>query len=137
MIRSPGMSIYASAASYTCAAGIVAKKIGVDDAEFNYLVQKHGGGAIPLGQALQDHAFEWAWKKGKASFPKEYFETEVHRSCFLKHLACDAIASIQPTANADMPASELVVPLNIESCGKDAADTMNQTAQAINKPLKG
>lgn len=75
---------------------IVALRIGVDDAEFNYMLQKCDGAAIPLGQLLQDNVFEWAWKKGKSQFPKEYFETEVHRSSFLKHLACREIASLQP-----------------------------------------
>src|ERR1700733_8773843 len=75
---------------------IVAKRIGIDDADFNYMLQKCDGGAIPLGQNLQDHVFEWAWKKGKSNFPKDYFETEIHRSCFLKHLACKEIDSLQP-----------------------------------------
>jgi hypothetical protein len=87
---------------------IVAKRIGIDDAEFNYMLQKCDGGAIPLGQSLQDNAFEWAWKRGKPQFPKEYFETEVHRSCFLKHLACREIASLQPkkTQIAKLPLFE-------------------------------
>lgn len=75
---------------------IVSRRIGVDDADFNYMLQKCGGGAIPLGQLLQDNVFEWAWKKGKAIFPKEYFETEVHKSCFLKYVACKEIESLQP-----------------------------------------
>ncbi|GAA0027407.1 MULTISPECIES: SIR2 family NAD-dependent protein deacylase [Bradyrhizobium] len=75
---------------------IVAQRIAIDESEFNYLLQKCNGEAIALGQLLQDRVFEWAWKKGKAQFPKEYFETEVHRSCFLKHLACREIAAFQP-----------------------------------------
>jgi hypothetical protein len=78
---------------------IVSKRIGIDDADFNYMLQKCDGGAIPLGQLLQDNVFEWAWKKGKSHFPKEYFETEIHRSCFLKHLACKEIDALQPKKN--------------------------------------
>ena len=75
---------------------IVANRIGHDEESFNYLFQKHQGKAIPLGQDLQEQVFEWAWKKGKSNFPKEYFGDDVHRSCFLKHLACKEIASIVP-----------------------------------------
>jgi rRNA processing protein Gar1 len=74
----------------------VAKRIGVKDDDFTYLTQKYDGGAIPIGQALQDMVFEWAWKKGKAQFPKSYFENETNRSCYLKHLACEEVSNLVP-----------------------------------------
>jgi rRNA processing protein Gar1 len=75
---------------------IIAKRIGVGDEEFQYLLQKHDGGAIPLGQAMQEIVFEWAWKKGKSQFPKSYFENDTPRSCYLKHLACEEISARVP-----------------------------------------
>jgi hypothetical protein len=78
---------------------IVAKRIGVKDADFNYLLQKHDGAAILIGQALQDLVFEWAWKKGKSQFPKSYFDTETNRSCYLKYIACEEISKRMPKRN--------------------------------------
>ncbi|MCG6203377.1 SIR2 family protein [Rhodopseudomonas sp. HC1] len=76
---------------------LAAGRIGMDDDEFNYLLQKNGGEAIPLGQVLQERVFEWAWKKGKARFPKAYFEAGTPQSNYLKFLACDLISQVMPS----------------------------------------
>jgi hypothetical protein len=74
----------------------IATQMGIAEDEFNYLMQKHNQAAIPLGQDLQERAFEWAWKAGKSKFPPTYFKTEVHRSQFLKHMACEILAKRVP-----------------------------------------
>lgn len=76
---------------------LTSKRIGMSEAEFNYLVQKNKGLAIPIGQDLQEAAFEWAWKKGKTKFPKEYFEAGKDQSQFLKYLACTEITQAMPS----------------------------------------
>lgn len=74
----------------------IAARVGMSEADYNYLVQKNEGGAIPVGQAIQEIVFEWAWKKGKGQFPKAYFEPGIHRSAYMKFLACDEIVSRMP-----------------------------------------
>jgi hypothetical protein len=74
----------------------IATTMGVEEDEFNYLIQKHDHKAIPLGQELQERAFEWAWKAGKSKFPKSYFKTDVHRAQFLKHMACEILTKRTP-----------------------------------------
>lgn len=70
--------------------------VGLSKEDFNYLLQKNGNNAIPVGQDLQKIVFEWAWKKGKSKFPKTYFENEMHPSCYLKYLACEDLKKLMP-----------------------------------------
>src|SRR5262245_19542881 len=70
----------------------ISMQLGLVADEFNYLMQKHDNDAISLGQELQERAFEWAWKGGKSKFPNEYYNTDVHRAQFLKHMACGIIS---------------------------------------------
>ncbi len=74
----------------------ISRQIGISEDEFSYLVQKHDNGAIPIGQDLQERAFEWAWTAGKSKFPPAYFKTDAHRALFLKHLACELLAKRLP-----------------------------------------
>ncbi|UXN06062.1 SIR2 family NAD-dependent protein deacylase [Bartonella sp. HY761] len=37
--------------------------------------------------------FEWAWSSGRNSFPKELFQGEQNKDCFVKYLYCDFIKS--------------------------------------------
>ncbi|MGY3576817.1 SIR2 family NAD-dependent protein deacylase [Bradyrhizobium sp. USDA 4504] len=78
----------------------IATQMGIPEDEFNYLIQKHDHAAIPLGQELQERAFEWAWKSGKPKFPSNYFKTDVHRAQFLKHMACEILSKKVPKESA-------------------------------------
>ena len=99
---------YFGAPSWVDLLRVISKRFDLGSHDFNYLLQKHDSNAIEVGQSLQDVAFEWAWKKGKSEFPKIYFERDVHRSCFLKHLACQEILALMPKKNqiAKLPLSD-------------------------------
>lgn len=78
----------------------IATQMGMTEDEFNYLIQKHDHGPIPVGQELQERAFEWAWKAGKSKFPSDYFKINVHRAQFLKHMACEILSKKVPKESA-------------------------------------
>jgi hypothetical protein len=67
--------------------GRVAATAGFEQTEFQYLVQKHDGNEIAIGDALQEIVFEWAWKKGKNYFPKSLFSEATDGSAYIK-FAC-------------------------------------------------
>lgn len=60
---------------------------------FKFLVQKANNDLSKAGSFLVDPVHEWAWTKGKHFFPERYFQTDVDKSVFLKHLAAAHISS--------------------------------------------
>lgn len=76
----------------------ISSKIGHSDADFQYIRQKAHGRPIEIGTALEAEVFEWAWSKGKNSFPKELFEEDVDRSLFIKYLVSLEINESSPDA---------------------------------------
>lgn len=69
----------------------IATEVGMNEAEFSYLVQKHGGSMIAAGTELSDRVFEWAWKDGKENFPENLYHQTSRKNLFIKHLAAQII----------------------------------------------
>lgn len=67
---------------------------------FEYNRQKYDDEPVLIGTALSDLVFEWAWAEGRNQFPAEFFSTNVSKDCFVKHLVCEHVKSITPTADA-------------------------------------
>jgi hypothetical protein len=75
----------------------IAIRAGLSESEFSYIAQKNSNNAIDIGQELHNIVFEWAWKKGKSKFPKDYFGANHSPSSFIKYLVCDELKSLMPT----------------------------------------
>src|SRR6185312_7610044 len=80
----------------------VAKGAGIDGSRFNFLAQRAKNDPADLGSQLVDVIHEWAWKDGRSSFPKEYFEAETDKELFLKHLAAEHLKNLK-TIRANHP----------------------------------
>lgn len=78
---------------------LAAGHIGLSDQDFLYLRQKTKDDLIEIGSILEERAFEWAWSKGKNSFPPDYFSKSPERSIFIKHIVTDVIKNASSTAN--------------------------------------
>jgi rRNA processing protein Gar1 len=67
--------------------------IGKTEADFTYIIQKHGHSLADIGQELVEIVFEWAWSAGRNSFPNDFFERGVSKDVFLKQLCANIISS--------------------------------------------
>ncbi|HEU0217048.1 MAG TPA: SIR2 family protein, partial [Stellaceae bacterium] len=60
-----------------------------------------------LGTLMVDPLHEWAWSTGKNNFPQTYFEPEVDKSIFLKHIAAECLKTFGPLPTKHPLASEI------------------------------
>lgn len=66
------------------------------DKDFAYYKQAQAGDLKKIGSLFSDLYREWAWNKGKAKFPGEYF-TEAHSSdIFIKHTIAGLLQGLGP-----------------------------------------
>ncbi|MES2936033.1 MAG: SIR2 family protein [Pseudomonadota bacterium] len=66
------------------------------DKDFAYYKQLYNGDLKKIGTLFTELYREWAWGKGKAKFPPEYFTEAYHSDVFIKHTVADLLAGLGP-----------------------------------------
>jgi hypothetical protein len=79
----------------------VLSKVPEHSDKFEYFKQKHSGDPVSIGTEIGELIFEWAWSKGKETFPPELFSNGQRKDCFLKYLACKHLEEITPNSKED------------------------------------
>lgn len=66
------------------------------DKDFAYYKQAYAGDLKKIGSLFTDLYREWAWTKGKADFPAEYFTEAYPSDIFIKHTVAKLLADLGP-----------------------------------------
>lgn len=74
----------------------IAARAGISIDQFNFLAQKGDNEPIKIGSLLSESIHLWAFGAGRNHFPKEYFEADVDKDIFIKHMACDVMGELLP-----------------------------------------
>jgi hypothetical protein len=100
----------------------VARMADMTDEAFNFLSQKAANDPGTIGSLLVDPIHEWAWAKGKNTFPPEYFQAGLDKSIFLKHLASEHLKTFNKFADDGESKIELDL---LKRCSPHAIITTN------------
>lgn len=77
------------------------------DKDFAYYKQANGGDLKKIGSVFSDLYREWAWGKGKAQFPNEYFNADAPPDIFIKHTIAESLGNLGPDAKGSYGSPEL------------------------------
>ncbi|WP_245801303.1 SIR2 family protein [Pollutimonas bauzanensis] len=85
----------------------LAKKCPAIDKDFAYYKQANNGDLKKIGSVFSDLYREWAWGKGKASFPAEYYTSDAPSDIFIKHAIGKLLKGLGPDAEGSYGSPEL------------------------------
>ena len=88
---------YINAPSWHDALRAAADKMGPEGPTYDYYHQLFSGDAIKIGSQLAKDLHQWAWGKGKNTFPAALYK-EPHADSFLKYLVAAQLNKALPTA---------------------------------------
>ena len=91
---------YANGPSWEELLTLLAKACPNIDKDFAYYKQTYGGDLKKIGSVFADQYREWAWTKGKAKFPADYFTADAPSDIFLKHTIAELLKDIGPNLNS-------------------------------------
>ncbi|QWC88277.1 SIR2 family protein [Cupriavidus metallidurans] len=77
------------------------------DKDFAYYKQAHAGDLKKIGTVFSELYREWAWGKGKASFPPEYFVADARGDSFIKYAVSELLEGLGPNAKGSYGSPEL------------------------------
>lgn len=66
----------------------IASEVGMNDAEFSYIVQKHSGSMIATGTELSDRVFEWGMEQRKRKFSSGVVRPKLAKKSLYQTLGC-------------------------------------------------
>lgn len=98
---------YANGPSWEELLTLLAKACPNIDKDFAYYKQTYGGDLKKIGSVFADQYREWAWTKGKAKFPADYFTADAPSDIFLKHTIAELLKDIGPNAKGSYGSKEL------------------------------
>lgn len=98
---------YAKGPSWEELLNALAKKCPEIDKDFAYYKQTYNGDLKKIGTVFTDLYREWAWGKGKSSFPSEYFDASAPPDIFIKHSIGQLLKDIGPDAKGSYGSKEL------------------------------
>lgn len=87
---------YANGPSWEELLTALAKACPNIDKEFAYYKQTYNGDLKKIGSVFANQYREWAWGKGKAKFPAEYFSAEAPSDIFIKHTISELLQDLGP-----------------------------------------
>jgi len=98
---------YARGPSWEELLATLAKKCPLIDKDFAYYKQAYNGDLKKIGTIFTDLYREWAWGKGKAEFPAEYFTASAPADIFIKHTIAEFLKGLGPNTKGSYGSPEL------------------------------
>lgn len=82
---------------------ILIKKCPIIDKELAYFMQVYKT-PEEIGSELAKYYHEWAWGKGRSSFPEQLYDSAMDKECFIKHCTASLIFATTPAdlSNVDI-----------------------------------
>lgn len=97
---------YAGGPNWEELLAMLAEACPLIDKDFAYYKQAHVS-LQKIGSVFTDLYREWAWTKGKAEFPAEYFNANVPADIFIKHKIAEILGGLGPNAKGSYGSAEL------------------------------
>lgn len=98
---------YANGPSWEELLTALAEKCPLIDKDFAYYKQTYDGDLKKIGTIFTDLYREWAWGKGKKSFPADYFSATATADIFLKHTIADLLKDLGPNGRGSYGSKNL------------------------------